>query len=67
MPIHIYTKRSTAIDLLKRGLITKAEAAKLSGQSEPAIAYQSRGIDAKTARANYINQLWAQETNGKST
>jgi hypothetical protein len=65
--VHTFIKRTVALDLLRRGEITKAEAAKLSGQSEPAIAYQSRGIDYKMARAAYLQQLWTQETNGKST
>jgi hypothetical protein len=58
---HIFIKRTAALDLLRRGLITKAEAAKLSDQSEPAIAYQSRGIDAKAARSTHIQQLWLKE------
>jgi len=58
---HIYVKRAVVLDLLKRGEITKAEAEKLSDQSEPAIAYQSRGIDAKAARSTHIQQLWTTE------
>jgi hypothetical protein len=55
---HIFIKRTVALDLLKRGEITKAEAAKLTGESEPVISYLTRGLDCKAARAAHIKTLW---------
>jgi hypothetical protein len=58
---HIFVKRTVALDLLKRGEITKAEAAKLTGESEPVISYLTRGLDCKAARAAHIQTLWRKE------
>jgi predicted transcriptional regulator len=58
---HISVKRSVALDLLRRGLITQAEAAKLTGESQPVISYLARGLDCKAARSNQIKSLWQKE------
>ena len=58
---HIYTKRTAALDLLRRGLILKAEASRLIGESEATIFYMTRGVDCKAARAAHINSLFEKE------
>jgi hypothetical protein len=64
---HISVRRSVALDLLRRGLITKAEAAKLTGESEPVISYLTRGLDCKAARAAHIQTLWQKEIEQRGT
>jgi predicted HTH domain antitoxin len=61
MLIHISTRRNIAIDLVARGLLTQAEAAKLIGESRQAFAYMARDIDVKAARENYVSELWRDE------
>jgi predicted transcriptional regulator len=62
MILHIATRRNIALDLIERGFITQAEAAQLLGESRQAVRYMARDIDAKAARAKYLDNLWGKET-----
>jgi hypothetical protein len=62
MLLHISTRRNVALDLLRRGFVTQAEAAQLLGESRQALRYMARDIDARAARAKYLNYLWRTET-----
>jgi hypothetical protein len=62
MLLHISARRNIALDLLARGLVTQIEAASLIGESRQAFAYMARDIDAKTARAKHLDELWRAET-----
>jgi hypothetical protein len=59
--MHISVKRTAALDLLRRGLITQAEAAKLTCESQQVISYLARDIDYKAARAKQIDSIWKKE------
>jgi hypothetical protein len=58
----IHTKRKAALDLMRRGLITQTEAAKLLGESRQAVGYMAREIACKAARNKYLNDLWKETT-----
>jgi predicted transcriptional regulator len=62
MLLHIHTRRQMALSLIERGIITPAEAAKLLGESRQAVHYIAREIDQKAARANFLDELWRNET-----
>jgi predicted HTH domain antitoxin len=51
--------RRAAVSLLRRGLITKAEAARLAGVSRQAV--QNWEVAEEDAREAYLAKLWAVE------
>ena len=61
MLLHISTRRNIALDLMRRGCVTQAEAAQLLGESRQAVRYLARDINAKAARAKHLDDLWRAE------
>ena len=55
---HAANKRATQY-LLKNGLISCAEAAKISGRSRQIIHVWAKELDAESARENRLAKLWA--------
>jgi predicted HTH domain antitoxin len=47
-----------AVSLLQRGLVTLAEAARLSGASRQRVEYWAREIDLKARRQAVLKRLW---------
>ncbi len=57
MPTDDITKRA-ALNLLRRGLVTQSEAARLAGISRQLMRYWASDIDCEATRASLITKLW---------
>ena len=55
---HAANKRATQY-LLENGLVSCAEAAKISGRSRQIIWHWAKELDAESARENRLKKLWA--------
>jgi predicted HTH domain antitoxin len=55
------TTREKALKLLRRGMITQAEAAELTGMSRQLVHHWVKrdGIDIEKARRAYLKRLWS--------
>jgi hypothetical protein len=60
LEIPLHTKQA-ALSLLRRGLVTLAEASRLSGASVQRIQYWTRDLDLKSAREAVLARLWRQK------
>lgn len=50
--------RNAALSLLRKGLVTQAEAAELAGVSRQVMNYWAQGINWRKARAATLSKAW---------
>lgn len=51
------TMKKAVLKLLRRGLVTQSEAARLAGRSRQIVAHWAKGLP--DARAEYLTKQWA--------
>ena len=58
--------KKAAMFLLRRGLMSQAEVARMIGVSKMAVSLWCRGIDLEAARAAVVRRIWERATRVRS-